>query len=215
MTFNQLEYFCTVCRYQSITKAANELYVSQPTISVALRNLESEFGLQLFHHGKNQIRLTRAGESFYQKAQVLLKDIEDFHTEFSLLGKSSYTVKVGVPPLLSATFVTQLLAEFEKRSSIPVRLYEYGSARACHLVETETHDVAIANLDIYNSTKFGYYVMGTYYSVFCVHRIHPLARKSSVTIKMLLDEPIIMYNTDSLHNKTIMLRYSLLERDPI
>lgn len=214
MTLNQLEYFCAVCQYQSITRAANELYVSQPTISVALRNLENEFNLRLFHHGKNRIKLTVAGESFYQKAQVLLREIEDFHTEFSLLGQNSYTVKVGVPPLLSTTFVTELLSKFEKESSLPVRLYEFGSARACHLVETEMLDVAIANLDIYNSTKFGYHVMAQYYSVFCVHRSHPLANRTSVTIKMLLDEPIIMYNTDSLHNKTIMTRYALMGAVP-
>ena len=43
MTLNQLEYFCAVCRCHSITKAADELYVSQPTISVALKKLEEEF----------------------------------------------------------------------------------------------------------------------------------------------------------------------------
>ena len=214
MTLNQLEYFCTVCRYQSITRAANELFVSQPTISVALRNLEQEFNLRLFHHGKNQIKLTSVGESFYQRAQAILKDIDDFHTEFSLMGQSSYTVKVGVPPLLSSVFVSRLLAEFEKRYSIPVRLYEYGSARACHLVETEALDVAIANLDIYNAAKFSYHVMAEYHSVFCVHRSHPLAKKSSITVKMLADEPIIMYNTDSIHNKTIMTRYNLLNITP-
>lgn len=214
MTFNQLTYFCAVCRYESISRAAAELYVSQPTISVALRSLENEFGLQLFHHGKNQIKLTVAGESFYRRVQVLLKEFEDFHTEFSLLGQNSYTVKVGVPPLLSATFITELSSEFERHSDIPVRLYEYGSERACNLVENETLDVAIVNLEICSATKFGCHVMAQYYSTYCVHKSHPLAHEKSISMDMIADEPIIMFNTDSIHNKTIMTRYSLLGKVP-
>jgi len=53
MTLTQLEYFCTVCRYHSITRAADALYVSQPTISTSIRDLEKEFHLKLFNHGKN------------------------------------------------------------------------------------------------------------------------------------------------------------------
>ena len=42
MTLTQLEYFCMVCRYHSITRAADALYVSQPTISTSIRDLEKE-----------------------------------------------------------------------------------------------------------------------------------------------------------------------------
>ena len=48
MTLTQLEYFCMVCRYHSITRAADALYVSQPTISTSIRDLEKEFHLKLF-----------------------------------------------------------------------------------------------------------------------------------------------------------------------
>ena len=47
MTLNQLEYFCAVCRYHSITRAAESLFVSQPTISASIRNLEKEFHLRV------------------------------------------------------------------------------------------------------------------------------------------------------------------------
>ena len=49
MTLTQLEYFCMVCRYHSITRAADALYVSQPTISTSIRDLEKEFHLKLFN----------------------------------------------------------------------------------------------------------------------------------------------------------------------
>ena len=59
MTLTQLEYFCMVCRYRSITRAADALFVSQPTISTSIRDLEKEFHLKLFNHGKNRISLTQ------------------------------------------------------------------------------------------------------------------------------------------------------------
>ena len=70
MTLNQLEYFCAVCRYHSITRAAESLFVSQPTISASIRNLEKEFHLRLFTHGQNRITLTNDGSLFYKKGRV-------------------------------------------------------------------------------------------------------------------------------------------------
>ena len=72
MTLNQLEYFCAVCRYHSITRAAESLFVSQPTISASIRNLEKEFHLRLFTHGQNRITLTNDGSLFYKKAEYVL-----------------------------------------------------------------------------------------------------------------------------------------------
>lgn len=54
MTLNQLRYFCMASRCHSITKAAEELYVTQPTVSVAIRDLEIEFGVSLFSRKGNQ-----------------------------------------------------------------------------------------------------------------------------------------------------------------
>ena len=73
MTLNQLRYFCMASRCHSITKAAEELYVTQPTVSVAIRDLEIEFGVSLFSRKGNQLILTREGEEFYQKANYILQ----------------------------------------------------------------------------------------------------------------------------------------------
>ena len=48
MTLKQLEYFKQICRYGSFTKAASELYIAQPTLTLAVHQLEEELGVQLF-----------------------------------------------------------------------------------------------------------------------------------------------------------------------
>ena len=67
MTLNQLRYFCTASRCHSITKAAEELYVTQPTVSVAIRDLEIVFGISLFYRKGNRLILTEEGEELREK----------------------------------------------------------------------------------------------------------------------------------------------------
>lgn len=78
MTLNQLRYFCTASRCHSITKAAEELYVTQPTISMAIRDLEIEFGISLFSRKGNQLSLTQEGESFYKKLLIFFNIVMNF-----------------------------------------------------------------------------------------------------------------------------------------
>ena len=87
MKIIQLEYFCAVCRYHSITQAAQKLYVTQPAISNAIRELEKEFSVSLFSRTKNHIVLTKEGEAFYQKASVLLDNIHETTSKLYDLGK--------------------------------------------------------------------------------------------------------------------------------
>ena len=75
MKIIQLEYFCAVSRYHSITQAAQKLFVTQPAISTAIKELEKEFSVNLFVRSKNHLTLTTEGEIFYQKAQELLQPL--------------------------------------------------------------------------------------------------------------------------------------------
>ena len=76
MKIVQLEYFCMVSHYHSITQAAQKLYVTQPAISNAIKELEKEFSVSLFVRSKNHLTLTTEGELFYQKASELLASIK-------------------------------------------------------------------------------------------------------------------------------------------
>ena len=75
MKLIQLEYFCAVSRYHSITQAAQKLYVTQPAISSAIRELEKEFSINLFTRSKNHLTLTTEGEAFYQNLNFMISDI--------------------------------------------------------------------------------------------------------------------------------------------
>ena len=208
MTLIQLEYFCAVCRYHSITRAANELFVSQPTISVALRELENEFRLRLFNHGKNRISLTHEGEEFYKRAEKLLSGTQELYTEFAAGKRMRHPIKIGIPPMLSTIFFPVLLDSFREVSDTPVELHEMGSIHACDMVESEELDAALVNLDFYHVDRFNYHVMMEDHYVFCVSKSHSLAAEKAVTFDMVKDEPVILFRTDSVQNRTISARFN-------
>ena len=65
MEFRQLESFCAVVRYQSFTKAAEKLYISQPTISTHIRMLEQEFNSRLIIRTTKNIEITPHGKDLH------------------------------------------------------------------------------------------------------------------------------------------------------
>ena len=109
MTLNQLRYFCTASRCHSITKAAEELYVTQPTVSVAIRDLEIEFGISLFYRKGNRLILTEEGEELYNKATYILQYCTELQADYSSMARVKPPLRIGIPPMLSTVFFPELL----------------------------------------------------------------------------------------------------------
>lgn len=214
MTLNQLEYFCAVCRFHSISRASEQLYVSQPTISVAVRELEKEFHMHFFNHRKNSIALTSDGEAFYLKASRLLDEARTLHDDFTELGSQSRPVRIGVPPIMSTVFFPRMIDAFHENSHTPVQLLEYGSVRACNLVASGDLDLALVNMEIYTLDRFDSFEMMDAECVYCVSRTHRFAGESEVSFDMLKDENLVLLNTDSVLNQTVYARFRNMRVTP-
>lgn len=215
MKIVQLEYFCAVSRYHSITQAAQKLYVTQPAISNAIRELEKEFSVNLFLRSKNHLVLTKEGELFYQKANELLTHMEQVSSQLYDLGRQVTPIRIGIPPLLSTIFFPDLLIRFQEQyPDIPVELFEYGSIRAASMVEDDMLDLALVNMHFHDIDKLNSYKILTDYIVFCVSKKHSLAKEKEVSIEMLKDENLIMYNTDSVQNTSLNALFESLGIKP-
>ena len=83
MELRQLEYYVAVVQHGSILQAASALNLSQPPLSVAMKQLEQELGTPLFFRGARRIQLTAAGERFYQRALDILSLTEDTRREIT------------------------------------------------------------------------------------------------------------------------------------
>ena len=210
MTLNQLRYFCTASRCHSITKAAEELYVTQPTVSVAIRDLEIEFGISLFYRKGNQLILTQEGVAFYEKATYILQYCNELQADYSSMSRVKPPLRIGIPPMLSTVFFPELLTAFHQDyPEIAVVLEEYGSVRACDLVQNDTLDLALVNMEQYNIDKFHNVVLANDQVVFCVNKDHRLADKEIVTTKEMSKELLIFFNADSVQNQLLKTRFEM------
>ena len=76
-TLHQLEVFCKVVDKQSVTKAAEELFMTQPAVSIQLKNLQNQFQIPLTEVVGRKIFITEFGMSLKEKAEKILEQVED------------------------------------------------------------------------------------------------------------------------------------------
>ena len=205
MKLTQLEYFCVAARYHNITKAAKELFVTQPSISNAIKALEEEFGVNLFFRNNNKLTLTPEGELFYKSAEGLLAHADSVETEFHELRKKITPIRIGIPPMLGTIYLPELyLSLKENFPEVDFRLFEFGSIKACELVLEEKLDIAIVNAE-QPATEDLY---------FCVAPDHPLAEQKTILLTMLANEPLILFNTDSVQVMTLTRQFKAVGVTP-
>lgn len=113
MELTQLRYFCDVAETEHMTKSARRLNVVQPALSRSMHCLEDELGVKLFEKNGRNIRLTREGARFYERASVALGDLDAAASDVRSYATSREgTVRIGV---FSATNLTiDMLAEYAR-----------------------------------------------------------------------------------------------------
>lgn len=102
MNLNILRYVIAVDEEKSFTKAAQKLYVSQPSLSQSIQTLEKQMGVLLFHREKTPLGLTAAGEIFLEWAKIMLHSEEKMLARISAVsGGSQRKLTIGASPYIS------------------------------------------------------------------------------------------------------------------
>ena len=108
-----LQYFLAVARELNITRAAESLYIAQPTLSKQMMELEEQLGKQLFIRGKRKLTLTEEGSFLRSRAQEILELMDNteaaFHTEETML---SGHVTIGCGETVAMDRIAGLFADF-------------------------------------------------------------------------------------------------------
>lgn len=115
MDFRELSYITAIAKYQNITKAAESLYISQPTLSKFLKALEEDIGLKLFRRLGNRYVLTHAGECYLQKAEQILQLKNELDLELADIMKRDVGVlRVAFPTMRCTYMLPATLPDFQK-----------------------------------------------------------------------------------------------------
>jgi DNA-binding transcriptional LysR family regulator len=116
MTLHQLTIFLAVAKFRSFTQAADDLKMSQPDVSVQIRNLENEIGLSLFERLGKKIRLTEAGEVLKERATNICSQLEDTRQLLAeLKGMVRGSLVVGASTTIGMYLLSKPIGEFSRR----------------------------------------------------------------------------------------------------
>lgn len=204
-----MKYFQTVCRYGSITKAAEELFVSQPTISFCIKELEDEFGVKLFHRRHNRLQLTVEGSYFLDKINYVLQSVDALSSQMKNMGNNRNHVKIAVPAMISTFLFPQIFNAYnEVYPELQLEMLETGSLQARKLVDANSVDLGITILDSAVEDSYNVVPLVKTELVFCVSKTHPLANCQKISFKQLADQQIILFKADSYQNIFIKRAFS-------
>ncbi|RGZ01227.1 LysR family transcriptional regulator [Clostridium sp. AM58-1XD] len=208
MKLHKLQYYCAACRNGSITKAANELHVSQPSISMAIRELENEFGVLLLERNNKGFAVTQEGKYFCERAMALLEQADELDQMMRDIGNRRKRINLGIPPMIGTFLFPKMYKEFKKYyPEIMLNSREGGSRYLMEMLDDSVLDFAIVPINDLTEDSYNILKLTETETVFCVSRNHPLAGRGKVSVEQIKDEPLIMFNDGFYQNQVIKERF--------
>jgi len=205
MELRDINSFIEVANHKSFTKAAAHSYLTQPSLSKAIKKLEEELHVELFDRSTRHLRLTDAGQIVYQQGQKALAALSELDVLLEeLMDITAGTIKIGIPPLIGTLFFPDIARRFNRKyPKVSLELTELGAKLLGQLVEDGQVDLGIIVMPA-NEKKFNIHPFIQDEFVLYLHEDHPLAHKQSISLSELRDERFILFSKDfTLHDYVI------------
>jgi DNA-binding transcriptional LysR family regulator len=196
-TLRQLDLFAAVARTQSLTRAAAEMHLTQPAVSMQVKQLEQAFGLPFFEPDGRGIRITDAGLAFAERVEEVLDRVQNLdELAARLRGVRAGRIRLGVVST-AKYFVPKLLAQFlRSHPGIDFRLSVHNREEIVGELRGNTVDLVIMGrppegIDC-KATPFAPNLLGV-----VAAPEHPLSRRRRMDLAELAAEPFIIRETGS------------------
>lgn len=193
MTLTELRYIVAVARERHFGRAAETCFVSQPTLSVAVKKLEEELGVQLFERGPAEVTVTPAGSRVVEQAQRALEESEKIRNIAKSTGDPlEGTLKLGVIFTIAPYLLPQLIPVLRRRApKMPLILEENYTATLSDRLKRGDIDAAIVALPF---SETGITVTPLYDEAFVVAlaKTHAWAARKSIAADELAHENLLL-----------------------
>ncbi len=196
MNFRLFKIFLTVCKVGNMTHAAKELYMTQPSVSQAIVELEKNYGVRLFERLNHRLYLTAAGERLRSYAQHILNLSEQARKELADLSRAG-TVRIGASLTIGAYLLPELVAGFHRQyPEIEVFSLVDNTALIEERILEDQLDLGLVEGPISSP-----YITEEAYSddhlVFIASPLHPLANQPVVSMQELSGQAFIVREAGS------------------
>ena len=205
MELRVLKYFLTVADEGNITRAADVLHVTQPTLSRQLMELEDEMGTPLLIRGKRSVTLTDEGFLFKQQAETIVELADKLERTFAdrkdiICG----TIRIGATEAVGGRTLALCMKEFhEKYPDVQFDLYNGMADNIKEMIERGLLDLGLV-MEPIDTAKFEYVRLPQKETWgILIRRDHELARKETVTLEEIKQYPLIMPGRENAKNQIL------------
>lgn len=197
MQINQMRYALEVAKEKNFSAAAKNLYLSQPSLSQQIKNLEKELGVTLFVRYPRSVEVTDAGSYFIKSVQRILNEVDELTEhmkEYQTLQRG--TIRIGMLWIAGYLNLSNVLTDYhEIHPQIDYSIKVEGSNKLMQMLAAREIKAAfvISSKRELQAQKELYYrkVMDDYY-VAVISKKHPLSQKKTFSMKNIQGEKIIM-----------------------
>ncbi|QJE95897.1 LysR substrate-binding domain-containing protein [Luteolibacter luteus] len=211
-----LRYFLAVAETRNFRKAAQNLFLSQPTLSHQIKQLEMQMGAPLFERLSRTVRLTAAGEILRKRAVSMLRELDDAKREISeLLSMASGELRIGIVSTVNVAVIPEAVGNFRNSHpgvSVSVRELQM------ELLEAEllagNLDLGISFMHERHGKRLDTEMLFVERLVAVLPKGHPLAKRKKITLPDMLTQPMVLLSHGFCTRELVLESVSLqgLER---
>lgn len=217
LDIRRLQYLEAVYRHKNFTRASEEIFVSQPTISAAVRAMEKEYGVTLIHRTPREVVFTQAGEALVARARRILNEHEQAERmlrDFS--GPAVQSLRLGLSPTQDVWLLQELHESFlPARPNL--RLYLDGDSMLGHIGKLREGSLDIAyNILPERPREYGMEAIPLAEGRVCVLLPpgHPLERQKVISLRELEREPLSLLEEGSGVRAAVLRAFERAELCP-
>lgn len=202
MNLNYLHYLRILARTEHYGKAAQELYISQPSLSYAISMLEDELGIKLFEKKGRNVKLTKYGRLFAQSVELSLSDLEYAQEKLKKLN-SSYSghIELSYYHTLGINFIPEIIKKYlnmKEYSETTFSLYQASSEESIRHVLDRRADIGFCtHIDHKKFPQIETFPVNKEYFYIVVSKDHPLGKNTTISLKALSKFPFVAFSKKS------------------
>lgn len=205
MDIRTLRYFVEVVRQQSFTRAAEKLFVTQPTISKMLKNLEDELNCTLLIRDGRRLLLTDTGRVVFERGLAILTEFRQLEAELSDINHlNKGLLRLGIPPMVGMMMAGPISLFRQRYPGVALKVAEFGGLTVQQAVMNGELDVAMTALPVEDQSGLTTLPLFSHPLCVLVPRSGEWLHTESVRPAQLGKHPLLIYNEDFALSRQLM-----------
>jgi DNA-binding transcriptional LysR family regulator len=198
MDLRKLEIFVRVAQLKNFSRAAEQLHMAQPAVSIAVRKLEESLGTSLFDRSGRRVALTAEGKILLEKAELILQDVEELASSVNAMNQLlAGELSIACPSMLATYFLPDMLSGFlALHPGIKASVTQAGTTRVEQMLLHDEIEIGVtASPDSVNESELEIIPLISEQMVLCVALDHPWSKRRSIKVTELDQSPMVVYES--------------------